>query len=262
MDLNDFKQTVWDYYHAHGRDLPWRRTAEPYQILVSEIMLQQTQVSRVAPKFERFIEELPMMEALAAAPFSLVLELWHGLGYNRRAKYLHDAAKLLVGRPQPWSLTDLKLKGIGPNTAAAICTYAYNQPHVFIETNIRSVFLHHFFPDQTDVSDVEIGPFVAATLDQSNPREWYWALMDYGSHLKQVAPNPSRASRHHTTQSRFEGSRRQVRGQVLRILLDRPTFTTTALGGLIKDQRLREVLVDLTREGLVVREGRRLRLPE
>lgn len=250
---------MWDYYAAHGRnDLPWRQpepdgSFDPYKILVSEVMLQQTQVSRVIPKFRAFVTAFPTIDALAAAPLAEPLRLWSGLGYNRRAKFLWQAAQQAAkGLPKD-SQALRQLSGIGPNTAGAILAYAYNQPAVFIETNIRTVFMHHFFSGQQDVRDAVIADVVARSLPD-NPRAWYWALMDYGTHLKQTVGNLNVASAHYVKQSPFEGSRRQIRGQLLR-LLGTGSRTKDQLAAVIPDEHLVDVLKDLTGEGLIQKQG-------
>lgn len=261
-----FTETVWEYYHEHGRDMPWRHaepngTFDPYKIMVSEIMLQQTQVLRVIPKYEAFLQEFPDVQSLARAPLSKVLGQWSGLGYNRRAKFLHQAAQQIMQQNAgsfPTTLNTLSmLPGIGHNTAAAIMNYAYSQPTPFLETNIRTVYIYHFFAAHPElVTDKELLPLVAETIDQENPREWFWALMDYGSHLKATVGNLSRQSKHYTKQSKFEGSKRQIRGQVLRLLLEQP-HTTRKLKQLIPDERLTAVLADLCTEGLINKDGQR-----
>ena len=258
MEIRDFQETVWEHYRRHGRALPWRVPEadghfDAYKILVSEIMLQQTQAGRVVPKYQAFLERFPTVQDLAAAPLAAVLGTWSGLGYNRRAKYLHEAAKSLAARNQPWTPEDLVArKGVGPNTAAAVLVYAYNQPLVFIETNIRTVFIHHFFQEKTDIMDKELLSFVEQALDQEHPREWYWALMDYGVHLKATVGNASRASKHYAKQSAFDGSKRQVRGQVLRLLKEQ-SYSLKDLAGYISDERLSAVLTDMTAEGLITK---------
>ncbi len=223
----DFRAVVLGHYREHGRDLPWRRTRDPYSILVSEMMLQQTQVSRVLPKYDEFLSLFPDPRTLAEAPLSAVLAAWQGLGYNRRALALHRAARAVMSQHRgriPSSVTELRrLPGIGPATAAAVCVFAYDDPLVFIETNIRSAFLHHFFRESPAVPDADILPLIEATLDRENPRDWYYALMDYGAWVKKTQPNPSRRSKHHTKQTSFQGSRRQLRAQVLRLLLETKT---------------------------------------
>lgn len=223
---DDFIARVWAHYDACGReDLPWRQTTDPYRILVSEVMLQQTQVSRVVPKYEAFIAAFPTVEVLANAPVDALLAAWQGLGYNRRALALKRAAELIVrehGGLVPAALEDLvALPGIGHATAAQILAFAFDTGVPFIETNIRAVYLHEFFPGVEDVPDSAVLPLVAKTLDHARPREWFWALLDYGTYLKASTPNPSRRSRHHTRQSRFEGSNRQLRGRLLAELTSR-----------------------------------------
>jgi A/G-specific adenine glycosylase len=261
-----FQDTVWEYYAAHGRhDLPWRQPAadggfDPYMILVSEIMLQQTQVTRVWPKYVAFLEQFPDAATLARAPLGDVLVAWQGLGYNRRAKFLWQAAGMVMEQFDgrfPSSLKELiRLPGVGANTAGAVMAYAYDEPVAFVETNIRTVFIHHFFADATDVPDREVLALVTAALpSDGSARQWYWALMDYGTHIKQTVGNTSRASRSYVRQSPFQGSRRQVRGAVIRELGVRG-LSREALAERVNDPRLEEVLADLESEGLVRRSSR------
>lgn len=257
--IQDFQKLIWDFYKAYGRNLAWRlpepdASFDPYKILVSEVMLQQTQVSRVTPKYQAFLAAFPTVKALAQADLAQVLRLWSGLGYNRRAKFLHETAKVIDGTysgvvPNSPELLEA-LPGIGKNTAAAIYVYSFNQPEVFIETNIRTVFLHHFFKDQTQVSDSQLLPYIEAALDHRQPRQWYFALMDYGSFLKRNFPNPSSRSKHFTRQPAFAGSRRFVRGQIIKLLTQAP-LSLFELAGSIKDERLMSVLGDLQNEGLI-----------
>ena len=266
----DFLNTIITYYREQGRhDLPWRQpeageTFAPYKILVSEVMLQQTQVVRVIPKYQTFLTRFPSLKALAIAPLSDVLVAWQGLGYNRRAKFLWESAQAVqrqYGTVLPSDQAALvRLPGIGHNTAGAVMAYAFNQPALFIETNIRTVYLHHFFAGQTGVSDKAILGVLDETLDRQNPRVFYWMLMDYGSYLKQTVGNVSRASKGYVKQSKFGGSLRQIRGQVLRLLADGPK-PTPELERLIGDDRLAAVLATLEREGLIICSGEQYRLP-
>jgi A/G-specific adenine glycosylase len=153
----------------------------------------------------------------------------------------------------------VKLPGIGPNTAGSIAAFAYEVPAVFIETNIRRVLLHEFFADEEAVPDGRLRPLVEATLDRKYVRDWYYALMDYGAWLARQVPNPNRRSRHYALQSQFEGSLRQIRGQLLRALAAGPQ-RAEALG--ISDERLPEALAGLVREGLIVAEAGWYRLGE
>jgi A/G-specific adenine glycosylase len=221
--LITFVETIKTYYRQHKRVFAWRDVENSYYVFISEVMLQQTQTQRVVVKFEQFITAFPTINALAAASLADVLTVWQGLGYNRRAKFLHQAAQEIIRTHQgiiPHDLAALNaLPGIGKATASSILAFAYNEPTVFIETNIRSVYIEFFFKDSTQVHDRDLEPLIRSTVDQENPRQWYYALMDYGVMLKKEHGNPSRKSKHHTTQSRFEGSDRQVRGSILRALI-------------------------------------------
>ena len=175
-----FQSLIWNHYKKHGREMPWRGEKSAYKVLVSEIMLQQTQVSRVLSKYPQFLKVFPSIESLAKASLSVVLRSWQGLGYNRRAKFLHQLAKEVVLRHEgkiPKDYEELiALPGIGKATAGSLSAFAFNIPVPFIETNIRRVYIHHFFADRNDVLDVEILKLVELTLDKANPREWYYAL--------------------------------------------------------------------------------------
>lgn len=226
--IAEFQRSILDFYERQGRDFPWRHTVNPYEILVSEIMLQQTQTERVLPKYLAWLKRFPDVQTLAAAPLADVLALWSGLGYNRRARFLQQACRLISeriakGGTFPDTADELDaLPGIGPYTARAVCTFAFNKPEVFIETNIRSVYIFFFFPDAAglEVKDSDLLYFIEKTLYRENPRLWYYALMDYGAALKKKVENPSRKSRHYTKQSRFEGSLRQARGAIIRQLVN------------------------------------------
>ena len=257
----EFVERVWAHYDAHARDeLPWRQTTDPYAVLVSEVMLQQTQVARVAPKYAEFLEAFPDVASLAAAPLEQVLRVWRGLGYNRRAMALKRAAQTIVtecGGRVPDTLEGLTaLPGVGHATAAQVLAFAFNVGVPFIETNIRSVYLHEFFADAEGVPDSAILPLVEATMDRARPREWFWALLDYGTHLKASTPNPSRRSRHHVRQGAFEGSNRQLRGRLLAELAERSGRTTDALVAAVgfERERVTGALEALHAEGFVVSE--------
>lgn len=258
-----FRKAVYGYYRESGRDLPWRRTRNPYRILVSEVMLQQTQVERVIEKFGQFIEAFPDFAALAGATFKDVFTVWQGLGYNRRAAAIRKIAERVVseyGGEMPRRLEDLMtLPGIGHATAASIVTFAFNEPAVFIETNIRRVFIHFFFRDRESVRDADIMPLVEKTLDRKNPRDWYYALMDYGAVLKKHVPNPNRRSAHHQRQPPFENSSRQLRGRVLKLLLDTPAATEKEISLLLEVEHeiVKRCLRKLMKEGFIVKSGRR-----
>lgn len=220
--ITEFQNIIWQHYASHGRLFDWRGVDDPYRVFISEVMLQQTQTARVAVKYPAFIARFEDFKALSQAPLKDVLHEWQGMGYNRRGIYLQRAAQIIMQKyagqlPNDPELLDA-LPGIGAATAASICAFAFNMPTVFIETNIRTVFIHFFFNGKDAIDDKDIFPLVQAAVDQNNPREWYYALMDYGVMLKKSVPNPSRKSVHHTKQSKFEGSDRQIRGMILKIL--------------------------------------------
>src|SRR5579872_3425524 len=194
-----FQEIIKNYYHKNGRVFSWRQNITPYHVVVSEIMLQQTQTDRVASKFELFIDIFPDFKALANAPFEQLLRTWKGLGYNRRAIALQKVAQKVMtefGGVLPNSVDTLAtFPGIGRATASSIVAFAFNSPTVFIETNIRTVFIYFFFYDKINkrmlIHDKEILPLVEKTVDQDNPRAWYYALMDYGVLLKKQVGNLS-----------------------------------------------------------------------
>lgn len=220
-----FQKTVLRYFDKHKRDFPWRRGVTPYKTLVSEIMLQQTQADRVAKYFPRFIKQFPTIQALAQASITRVLRAWQGLGYNRRALFLHRCAQHIIRQHKgavPSTISELDaLPGVGYATACSIVAFAYNKPTVFIETNIRSVYIHHFFKNKKNISDATLISLVKQTLYSKNPRLWYSALMDYGTILKKREANPSRQSAHYIKQKPFKGSTRQIRGRIVKELLKR-----------------------------------------
>src|SRR3989344_2151314 len=181
-----FQRLVWAEYKKHGRhDLPWRRTRNPYRVLVSEVMLQQTQVERVIPFYKRFLKLFPSVRALAHASLSKVLRAWQGLGYNRRAKALRETAREIVlkqgGLVSKEESTLTALPGVGVYTARAILAFAYNKDVAFVETNIRTAVIRHFFPRRNTVTDKEILEVLQRALPQGRARLWYSALMDYGA---------------------------------------------------------------------------------
>ena len=228
-NLSAFRELVLERGRELYRDLPWRRTTDPYEIWISEVMLQQTQVARVESRWPQWLDRFPSVEALAAASVADVLEAWQGMGYNRRALALKAAAETVVrehGGVFPRDAKALQaLPGIGPATAQGIRAFAFDLPGVYLETNVRTVFLHELFPHEDSVPDRALVPLVSATCPEDahnsadDPRTWYYALLDYGAYLKRTIPNPSRRSSSHVRQSRFEGSHRQKRAELLRVLL-------------------------------------------
>lgn len=256
MTDRDFRDFLVRHGHELWRDMPWRSDARPYYVLVSELMLQQTQVARVVPKFLAFVERFPDEKSLADAPLAEVLRAWQGLGYNRRAKYLHDAAKMIIADFDgvfPQVEKDLlRLPGVGKNTAGAIQAYAFNQPAIFVETNIRTVYIHHFFADNFAVDDKEIIEKLTSTIDRKNPRRFYQNLMDYGAWLKNNGVRNNAHSKHHKKQSPLAGSVRELRGEIIRHLTDEKSILPSTIR---QDARFVKARAGLMRDGLIVQTG-------
>lgn len=269
--LEEFSATVWERGRELYRDLPWRDTHDPYAILLSEVMLQQTQVSRVMGRWEQWLETFPTIADLASAPLPPVLELWQGMGYNRRALNLKRCAEEVVAMHDGVVPSDKKallaLPGIGPSTSAGVRIFAFRQPDMYLETNVRAVFIHELFPGRESVADKELVSLVEATCPQdARVRAWYYALLDYGAYLKKTMPNPTRRSKHYTRQSKFEGSHRQKRAYLLRRVIDDALSTEDLARDLAQSERasgrqepsveeVRAILDELEREGFVMRRG-------
>lgn len=265
MTTNEFQELVCQEGQRHWRDMPWRADTRPYYVLVSEIMLQQTQVNRVIDKFQTFIATFPSEIELAEAELGAVVGCWQGLGYNRRAKYLHDACKMIVGQlggQFPQAQAELsQLPGVGTHTAGAVAAYAFNQPALFIETNIRTVYIHHFFADHAVVNDSDILALLSRTIDPRNPRRFYQHLMDYGTALKRQGIQTHTKSAQYRRQPPLHGSVREVRGQIIATLVSHGEVTDQQLrqicGG---DQRFEVALDGLVRDGLILRDTATVRL--
>lgn len=256
MNSIELRQHIIEQGRLLYRSMPWRDDTRPYFVLVSELMLQQTQVDRVIPKFRAFIERFPDEYILAAASLSEVLGEWQGLGYNRRAKYLHDAAKKITQEYKgrwPETLDEWReLPGVGPNTAGALMAYIYNVPVTFVETNIRTVLFHHCVGDQTNISDTELLKIADRLLNKTNPRAWYWALMDYGSWLKRQGVKNITKSATYRKQAPLKGSVREVRGEIIRTLHQAGSLSKSALMRAVQsDERFAAALEGLVRDGLI-----------
>ncbi len=254
--IDEFQKLIWNYYTAHPRPFPWRETRDPYHIFISEWMLQQTQTSAVIPKYKAFLSKFPTFNDLANAFTDEVLRLWQGLGYNRRAIWMKSAAELITNEYNAILPNDPKvlekIKGIGHATAREMVCFAYNIPTAFIETNIRRVFLHLFFHNKSSVHDRDILIIVEKTVDTKNPREWYYALMDYGVMLKKsVKPDPNHRSFHYKKQSKFKGSNRELRGKILRLKIATPNISIKELSQKLKraEPKVRELLTKMEQEG-------------
>lgn len=259
--IKKFQRLVWNFYKKNKRDFPWRCTTDPYKILVSEIMLQQTQTDRVVNYYEKWLKRFPDFSALAAAKFSEIYPFWQGLGYNRRALNLQKAAQKAVtefGGKLPADIETLEeFPGIGPYTVRAVSIFSFNIPVACIETNIRRVFLHHFFKDKNGVSDEQILKIAELALPAKKSREWHWALMDYGAYLKSQIPNPNRRHKHYTIQPKFEGSLREIRGAVLRNLMEKKMTAAQLIKIIDKDlEKTKIVISALEKEGLIAKNSK------
>lgn len=268
MNVNTFQRVIFDWYRCNGRNnLPWRKARNPYRILISEVMLQQTQVSRVIPKYRQFLCKFPTIEGLGRAPLKAVLLAWQGMGYNRRALYLKRTAAIIQrdfnGRIPSDPEMLRQLPGIGPGTAGAIAAFAFGKRVAFIETNIRRVFIHFFFADRRRIRDAEILKAVAATLPARNIRAWYYALMDYGALALKGIENPNRRSSQYARQPKFTGSTRELRGKIMTEMLRRKQglapgeLQRRVVPGPFRTLRFKDTLGTLIADGLLAtRRGR------
>jgi A/G-specific adenine glycosylase len=238
--IKEFQNKIWNFYHQNQRSFTWREEITPYKIVVSEIMLQQTQTSRVIDKFTNWMSLFPSWKSLAQASELQVLQAWQGLGYNRRGLALRKIAQIVTSKHESKLPSNLKtlesFPQIGPNTAASICAFAFNLPVTFIETNVRTVFTHEFFPGKENVHDKELLQLIEKTVDHKNSREWYYALMDYGNHLKKSLKNINSASKHYSKQSRFKGSKREIRGFIIKQLTQQNHLPFSTISDSIKKE--------------------------
>ena len=290
QNIKNFQQAIWDFYKTNRRDFPWRETTDPYKILVSEIMLQQTQTDRVIRYYEKWLKRFPDFKTLAAATFSEIYPYWQGLGYNRRGLNLQKVAQKAVLEyrgtlPKEVDLLE-EFPGIGPYTARAVSIFSFNTPVACIETNIRRVFIHHFFPESRNhaeinvqtrarpalpdrpspelrgkkIDDEEILKIAERALPAGKAREWHWALMDYGTHLKSQVPNPNRRHKNYRIQPKFEGSLRQIRGAALRILSGESANLKNLTARIQKateqdTERIKKVIETLEKERLIKQDN-------
>jgi A/G-specific adenine glycosylase len=261
----ELQDRILSWYAANARDLPWRRTTDPYAVLVSEVMLQQTQVPRVVPKYDAFLAAYPRLEDLAQAPLDEVLRLWKGLGYNNRARRLRDCAAAAVANAGaasaalPHSLEGLRaLPGVGPYTARAVLVFAHNDDVAAVDANVRRVLTHELRLE-ADLTDGELQTVADAVLPRGRSRDWHNALMDYGA-LVLTARATGIAPR--ARQGAFEGSRRWFRSRLLQTLLDRgPQRLDQLADALEVTPDVAAELADLlTRDGLARRDGDRVRV--
>jgi len=258
--LRAFRGIVLDFYRREGRSFPWRETRDPWAILVSELMLQQTQTDRVLPKYLAWMEAYPDPASLAAAPLPEILARWSGLGYNRRALALARAAAAIQSRGSFPDEEDslLELPGVGTYTARAVLAFAFDRPVALIETNVRSAFLHHFFAGEARVADAAIMPLTSAcaAAEAADPRRWNYALMDYGAALKRRLGNPNRRSAQYAKQSPFADSPRRIRGEILKALCSGPRSKDELAAAIpFARERVEAALLELEAEGFITLRG-------
>lgn len=284
-DKEKLQQTVLQWYAENRRKLPWRETIDPYKILVSEIMLQQTQVYRVVPKYHAFLEQFPTADMLAQAPAADVLRLWSGLGYNRRALYLQQCAKALVEKYNGIFPTTeaalLELPGIGKYTAAAVLSFAFNTDVPVIDVNIELLYKRIFYNKADNVEGI-----ARELLPKNTSREWHNALMDIGAlfctatnpkcndcPLKQFCASANNSKRHEATRMRkkvvpFKKSDRIVRGTILKLLTQRNKQSIENVYLQLLEQKIKrkkekfdKILGELEKDGLIKIKEKKLYLP-
>jgi A/G-specific adenine glycosylase len=258
---------VYAHHAKHYRDFPWRRTSDPYRIVVSEFMLQQTQTDRVVEKYRQFIKQFPTLRSLAHASQRDVLRAWGGLGYNRRALALKKTAETIIEKhggkiPEDEQLLRT-LPGIGPYTAAAIRAFAFDRSAVCVETNIRSAFIHWFFPGKKSIDDAALLPLIEEALDRRHPRKWYNALMDYGSWLKSTDRALTGRSTSFVRQTPFRNSGRFIRGRIIALLVEKTSLSEKDLFRLVPAEE-KSILLQVQKlvdEKMIVRRRGRLAIP-
>jgi A/G-specific adenine glycosylase len=262
-DKEKFQKKILQFYQDHKRNLPWRKTTDPYNILLSEFMLQQTQVSRVIDYYIHWVDNWPTIERLAKEEYKNVLHAWMGLGYNRRAMYIHNTAKVIVDEFNGDVLTAVKhyekLPGIGLYTSKAIQIFADNADIATVDTNIRRIFISEFGLDEA-ISDKDLFTLAKQCIPQGKSRDWHNALMDYGALYltsRKTGIKPK------TQQSSFQGSDRQIRGKILRLLLKEDHSKYQLQKELtIESKRLSKILTKMLNEKTVSKTNKIYHVPE
>lgn len=256
--LHSFVQFILGFYKQYGRTFAWRQTSDAYRILLSEVMLQQTQTTRVQPKYTLFLSIWPDFEALAKTSLDELLFHWKGLGYNRRALNLLKSAR--ATEAWNWTIPNdrtiiASLPGVGKATTAALLSFCYNERAIYLETNIRRVLLHCFYPESMGIADKELELLLAKLCDEVDDyKTWYYALMDYGVLLKTLVPNANVRSAHYSKQGKFENSNRQIRGQLIHLLSDTGPKQAEVILQLLsrfEEERVMDCLDQLKAEGFV-----------
>tara|TARA_Y100000310_G_scaffold334233_1_gene413469 strand:+ start:4626 stop:5417 length:792 start_codon:yes stop_codon:yes gene_type:complete len=263
VNSKQLQSKILSWYKVHKRDLPWRKTSDPYKILVSEIMLQQTQVDRVIPKYLAFLKAFPSINALASAKTDDVLTLWSGLGYNARAIRLQKTAQVITkdfkGKFPKDRDVLLTLPGVGPYTANAVLSFAFNLPFPCIDTNIRRILLHELqLPESTSIT--KLYSIAESLIPKNKSCIWHNALMDYGSSVLTAKKTGIKAL---TKQSKFLHSRRWYRGQIMKIVVKEKKISLNKLSKLLKKEKtfLVSILDELQKEKLVKVVKNQITLP-
>jgi A/G-specific adenine glycosylase len=252
-----FRKKILGFYRPHGRhDLPFRKTKNPYHIVVAEIMLQQTQVDRVVPKYLAWIREFPDWKALAHASRQSILKSWSGLGYNRRAIYLQRMAQTIIKKHKgklPKNPEDLlELPGVGPYTSKSILIFAFNAPLATIDTNIRRTLIHEL-KLHPKIPLNKLGQIAEQLVPKNASRDWHNALMDYATLRLPKTPHIKPLSK----QTRFKGSIRQIRGEVIRRLTTHKHISMTIVARDMKRPitDVKKAAASLHREHLINQRG-------
>lgn len=252
--INNFHSKLFSWFSENKKDYPWRKTTDPYHIMVSEFMLQQTQTSRVVPKYLSFLDKFPTLESLANADNRDVLELWSGLGYNRRAIWLKEASqKILSLGSFPKDPKELKkIKGIGDYTSRAIIIFAYNENIATVDTNIRRIFIVEGFATE-ETKQKELFEVAEQLLPKNNSREYHSALMDYGNVILTSAKTKIKPK---TVQGKFEGSDRQYRGRIIKYLTSHLIATKEEIlkNCSVPEERIDSILSKLVKDRLIKKE--------
>lgn len=263
--ISSFQKYIVRWWKTHRRDLPWRHTHDPYKICVSEVMLQQTQVSRVRSKYKEFLLHFPSVLALAHASSSDVLQVWKGMGYNRRALYLQRTARIIVKEyHNHFPISEhllIKLPGVGIYTARAILVFAYKKDIAMVDTNIRRIITHFFFHDERQKESV-IQEMADRLVPQGRSWEWHQALMDYGA----LAMPKTKIDKRRTNKP-FRESNRFYRGRIVDRLREgeiQEDVLIIQFMNTYKKERdfIRNIITGLLRDGLVKRSGDIIHLPD
>jgi A/G-specific adenine glycosylase len=266
--VTEFQRMIFSWWESHRRDLPWRKTHDPYRILISEVMLQQTQVSRVLPKYEEFLTLFPDVQVLAGATVASVLRAWKGMGYNRRALYLHKTAQVVMSEHKgvfPMIESELlKLPGLGIYTVRALLVFAYKKDVAMVDTNVRQIITHYFFSGEKQSATV-VQKIADSLVPKGLSWEWHQALMDYGalamSRIKPKSPQSRKKA------IPFRESNRFYRGRIMDLLRENTREENELVYEIAtrynKSEDLVEVILEgLVSEGLVVKKSTKISLPE